>query len=415
MPAGLSTISIPERSSTVPWGLSLGRSCRCDCCVFRGFVALPRLRGKALRSALRTALRGYCGVAGVASVLLLVIGDSLMATVYGLRFSTVSIWYGLDRVPEHVGAAGTVVTIGVFDGVHCGHQELVSRAVAKAKALGVPSVMFTFEPHPTVVFRPDAVPALLQPVKERARLAEKLGIDHVIVLSFTEEISSWSPAEYVQKVLVDLLHARAVIVGQNFTYGHKASGTPETLVADGERLGIEVDVVPLLQKDDHTVSSTWVRGALTACDVAGAARALGRPFSVRGEVTHGAGRGGRALGFPTANLYFPEKYALPADAVYAGYVTILPTSEGAASGATVGTMPVGTRLPAAISVGTNPTFGHEPRSVESFILDHDADLYGLDIEVEFIAHLRDQATYEGMDELIAAIGRDVEQTRKALS
>lgn len=324
-----------------------------------------------------------------------------------------SIWYGLDRVPEHIGAAGTVVTIGVFDGVHRGHQELVSRAVAKARELGVPSVMFTFDPHPTVIFRPDVVPALLQPVKERVRLAKELGIDHVVVLAFTKEISSWSPEEYVQKVLVDLLDARAVIVGQNFTYGHKAAGTSETLKADGQARGIDVDVVKLQGEGDCTFSSTWIRGALAERNVAGAAVALGRLYSVRGEVTHGAGRGGRALGFPTANLYFPEKYALPADAVYAGFVTILPADAQSSMGTKVGTMPVGTRLPAAISVGTNPTFGHEPRSVESFILDHDADLYGLDIEVEFVAHLRDQETYEGMEELIAAISRDVAETRKA--
>lgn len=332
-----------------------------------------------------------------------------------------SIWYGLDRVPEHVGANGTVVTIGVFDGVHRGHQELVTRTVATARDMGVPSVMFTFDPHPTVVFRPESVPPLLGTVSQRAELAQQMGIDNVVVVAFTKEISSWSPAEYVDHVLVDLLHAKAVYVGENFTFGHKAAGTTDTLAELGAERGIDVHVVPLLEESSpsdataspHVVCSTWIRQALADGDIAGANHALGRPFTVEGEVTHGAGRGGRALGFPTANLYFPEKYALPADGVYAGYVTVLPGK--GAPGQKVGTMPVGERLAAAISVGTNPTFGHEPRSVESFILDHEADLYGLDTRVEFVERLRGQETYTSMEELIEAIGRDVVNTRAALT
>lgn len=325
----------------------------------------------------------------------------------------VSIWYGLDRIPEHLAAGGTVVTIGVFDGVHRGHQELVKRAVALAHERGVPSVMFTFDPHPTVVFRPSAVPPLLSSVRRRAELAHEYGIDHVVVVSFTKEIASWSPEEYVNKVLVELLNAKAVVVGDNFTFGHKAAGTSAMLQELGEARGMRVDVLRLLEDGDHVVCSTWIRQALAEGDVEGANEALGRSFRVSGEVTHGAGRGGRALGFPTANLYFAEKFALPADGVYAGYVTVLP-GHGIAAGATVGTMPVGERMPSAISVGTNPTFGHEPRSVESFILDHEADLYGLDIAVEFVHRLRGMETYNSLDELIEAIGRDVTQTRKAL-
>lgn len=325
----------------------------------------------------------------------------------------VSIWYGLDRIPEHLAAGGTVVTIGVFDGVHRGHQELLQRAVELARERGVPSVMFTFDPHPTVVFKPEAVPPLLSSVRRRAELAHEYGIDHVVVVSFTKEIASWSPEEYVDQVLVKMLNAKAVVVGDNFTFGHKAAGTPERLRELGEERGMRVDVLDLLEDGDHVVCSTWIRQALAEGNVDGANEALGRNFRVAGEVTHGAGRGGRALGFPTANLYFAEKFALPADGVYAGYVTILP-GHGISAGATIGTMPVGERLPAAISVGTNPTFGHEPRSVESFILDHVADLYGLDIAVEFVHHLRGMETYNSLDELIEAIGRDVTETRKAL-
>lgn len=332
-----------------------------------------------------------------------------------------NIWYGLDRVPRDLGAEGTVVTIGVFDGIHRGHQTLVQGAVEEAKRRGIPSVMFTFNPHPTVVFQPDAVPALLAPVRHRAQLALEMGIDHVVVIGFTKEISSWSPEEYVDEVLVKLLNAQAVYVGANFTFGHKAAGKPEDLKRFGAKRGIDVHVAELLEDGDHTISSTYVRSQLAEGNIEAANEALGRPFSVCGEVTHGAGRGGRALGFPTANQYFQDKYALPADGVYAGFLTILPDAQPGAEGNSglgeadkVGTMPVNTKLPAAISVGTNPTFGHEPRSVESFVLDHEADLYGLDVRVEFLHRLRGMETYTSLDELITAINKDVSDTRSVL-
>lgn len=336
---------------------------------------------------------------------------------------TVSIWYGLDRVPQQLAETGTVVTIGVFDGVHRGHQTLVNRAVKLARERGIPSVMFTFDPHPTVVFQPERVPALLGTVEQRIELATELGIDHVVVVSFTPEIAAWSPAEYVEEALVRMLGAQAVVVGDNFTFGHRAEGTAAMLQELGEQRGVEVHVLSLLEDsaaDDaadgesalpHVVCSTWIRGRLAAGDVAGAATGLGRYFSVTGVIEHGAGRGGRALGFPTTNQYFPEKYALPADGVYAGYVTLVVED---AVEERVGTMPLGERMPAAISVGTNPTFGHEPRSVESFILDHDADIYGRVAKVEFVERIRGQETYTSLDELIEAIDRDVEQVRSVL-
>lgn len=323
-----------------------------------------------------------------------------------------NIWYGLDRVPQDLGEHGSVVTIGVFDGVHRGHQQLITRAVEDAQRLGLPSVMFTFDPHPTVVFRPDAVPPLLGTVEQRAELALSLGIDHVVVVGFTKEIASWSPEQYVDKVLVDLLGAKSVIVGDNFTFGHRAAGKPETLRLLGKERGMDVTIVQLLNEDGHTVSSTYIREQLAQGNVEAAREALGRPFSVYGEVTHGAGRGGRALGFPTANQYFQDKYALPADGVYAGFLTVEAAADGAEQ---VGTMPVGKRLPAAISVGTNPTFGHEPRSVESFVLDHEADLYGLNVTVEFLHRLRGMETYTSLEELIEAIDKDVADTRRVLA
>ena len=338
-----------------------------------------------------------------------------MGTVYGVGSSTVSIWYGLDRVPADLGP--TVVTIGVFDGVHRGHQELARRAVEKARQLGVPSIMFTFDPHPTVIFKPEAVPKLLGTVQERADLAHELGIDHVVVQAFTPEIASWSPEEYIDRALVDTLKAKHVVVGDNFTFGHKAAGTPETLTEAGERKGFSVDAVGLLEEDGHTICSSWIRSQIAEGNIAEANVALGRDFSVEGVVTHGAGRGGRALGFPTANLYFPEIYALPDDGVYAGFLEIVAGQAELAKDGNpdrVGTMPVGTKLPAAISVGTNPTFGHEPRSVEAFVLDHEADLYEYTVRVSFVDRIRGMETYSNIDDLIAAINRDVAATRKAV-
>lgn len=329
-----------------------------------------------------------------------------------------TIWYGLDRIPHELAAGGCVVTIGVFDGVHRGHQQLINAAVEQARQRGVPSVMFTFDPHPTVVFRPESVPALLGSVAQRARIATELGIDHVVVIGFTDEIAQWSPEEYVDKVLVERLGAHAVVIGDNFTFGHKAAGTPVDMQRFGAQRGIEVTVVPLLGEADHTISSTYCRASLERGDVRAVAQALGRPFTVQGEVTHGAGRGGRALGFPTANLYFQDKFALPADGVYAGFLMIdadRDSNPTLKEGDEVGSMPVGVRMPAAISVGTNPTFGHEPRSVESFVLDHEADLYGLNVTVEFVERLRGMETYHSLDELIGAIERDVAQTREVLS
>ncbi|MGP9723366.1 bifunctional riboflavin kinase/FAD synthetase [Corynebacterium sp. AOP40-9SA-29] len=330
------------------------------------------------------------------------------------------IWNGLDEVPSDL--QGSVVTIGVFDGVHRGHQKLIGTAVDKARELDVPALMMTFDPHPTVIFLPKNVPPLLATVEQRAVSAARYGIDGMVVVAFDDEIISWSPEEYFRNVIVDRFKARAVVVGENFTFGSQASGTAETMKELGERYGVEVVVHGLLRDGDedgdedggadgHTVCSSWIRERLSVGDVASAAGAIGRNFTVRGVVTRGAGRGGAALGFPTANLYFPDSQALPSDGVYAGDLRILPTQKDPA-GALVGDMPVDVHLPAAISVGTNPTFGDETRSVEAFVLDRDADLYGRKVTVSFIEHIRGQETYDGLDELVTAIGNDVAATRR---
>lgn len=319
------------------------------------------------------------------------------------------IWNGLDEVPADL--EGSVVTIGVFDGVHRGHQKLIATAVEKAREHNVPALMMTFDPHPTVIFLPKEVPPLLATVEQRAVSAERYGIDGMVVVSFDDEIISWSPEEYFRKCILERFKARAVVVGDNFTFGHQAAGTADTMRELGEKYGVDVTVHGLLSDGDHTVCSSWIRERLSAGDVSGAAGAIGRNFTVRGVVTRGAGRGGAALGFPTANLYFPDSQALPVDGVYAGDLRILPTQKDPA-GSLVGDMPVEEHLPAAISVGTNPTFGDETRSVEAFVLDHDADLYGRKVTVSFIDHIRGQETYNGLDELVTAIERDVTATRR---
>lgn len=331
----------------------------------------------------------------------------------------VDIWQGLADVPADLGP--TVVTIGVFDGVHRGHRKLIETAVTRAHQLGLPCVLMTFDPHPLAVVAPAKMPPMLGAVSSRAELAEQLGVDHILAVKFTPDLAGLSPEDFFERVLLQTLHARAIAVGENFTFGHKAAGTTETLRGLGERSGVEVDVVPLLEDEGVTLSSTYIRGRLAEGDVERAGWALGRPYSVAATVERGAGRGGRELGYPTANMYFPESTMLPADGVYAGWFTILePASAkrgeqtGEASAGAVNTMRPGTRYPAAISVGTNPTFGDAKRSVESYVLDEESDLYGARCQVDFVGHVRQMETFHGVDELLKAMAGDVRRTKEIL-
>lgn len=337
----------------------------------------------------------------------------------------VRIWQGLGEVAPDLQAS--VVTIGVFDGVHRGHQKLITTAVRHARELGIPAVLMTFDPHPVQVFAPERAPQLLGTLDDRIRRAADLGIDYFLTVSFTPELARLSPLEYINDVLIGLLHARTVVVGQNFTFGHKAAGTADTLREYAANHELTVDIVPLLTEPvpeglqvemdgtaahsgaPQTISSTFTRRQLRAGNVAAAAWALGRNYAVTSEVEHGAGRGGAELGFPTANLYIAPTRALPVDGVYAGWVTIhdngMPID---------GTIEPGKKYPAAVSVGLNPTFGDERRSVEAFILDEHADLYGRIATVEFVDYLRGMKKFDGIDALLEAIGNDVTHTRKAL-
>lgn len=328
--------------------------------------------------------------------------------------SGVKTWHGVNDIPEDF--AQCVTAIGVFDGIHRGHQQLITAAVQRARELDVPAVLMTFAPHPLAVVAPNRVPPLLCDVDERARRAQELGVDYFLAVEFSRDLAALSPQDFIDTIVVGRLHARAVFVGENFTFGHKASGTTETLRELGESRGFEAHVVDLLTEEDEdgtALSSSYARSLLAEGDVQQTAHVLGRNYTVCGIVEHGAGRGGRELGYPTANMYFPDTVALPADGVYCGWFRILDPAPGKTT--ISGTMEPEVAYPAAISIGTNPTFGDHRRSVEPFVLDQDADLYGCRCEVEFVDHLRSMKKFSGVDELLDAMANDVKQTRTILA
>jgi riboflavin kinase/FMN adenylyltransferase len=297
------------------------------------------------------------------------------------------------------------VTIGVFDGVHRGHAEIIGRAVKQAKDRGVPSVLITFVPHPSEVVRPGTHPPVLTTIVRRAELVEQLGVDVFCALPFTHEFSKLSPDAFVHQTLVERLHAVGVVVGENFRYGHKAAGDVALLQRLGQTFGFSAEGIGLLKDGDIPLSATYVRTCVLSGDVAGAAVALGHPHRVDGVVERGDQRG-RALGFPTANLRTDAWTAIPADGVYAGHVWRL---DG--EGRTVGTEPLGVT---AISVGSNPTFDVTKRRVEAHILDFDGDLYGHSLGVEFAQFLRGMVKFEGIEALVAQMHEDVAHIRRLL-
>ncbi|MGY1844236.1 bifunctional riboflavin kinase/FAD synthetase [Modestobacter sp. SYSU DS0875] len=319
-------------------------------------------------------------------------------------------WRGLDATPGDLGR--TVVTIGMYDGVHRGHQQLIGAAVARARAMGRPALLLTFDPHPSEVVRPGSHPAILTSADRKAELVAALGVDAMCVLPFTQEFSRLDPGDFTHTVLVEHLHAARVVVGRNFTYGHKAAGTVDTLTAEGRRFGFSVEGVDLASVaqapdpaggGDVTISSTYIRACVAAGDMTSAALALGRPHRVDGIVVRGDRRG-RELGYPTANVESPAHTAVPADGVYAGHLVLRDHQTGAS----------GARHPAAISVGSNPTFAGARRTVEAHLLDFDGDLYGEHVGVEFAERLRPMTAFPGVPELLVAMAEDVARTRAVL-
>lgn len=314
-------------------------------------------------------------------------------------------WRGIEDVPAGWGRC--VVTIGVFDGVHRGHTQLITAATEAAAARGIPSVLITFDPHPSEVLRKGSHPPQLTTLHRRADLVEELGIDAYFVVPFTPDLAAKSPAEFAHEVLVERLHAAEVVVGDNFTFGHKAAGTVDTLRELGEMFGFEVANVSLLGEHAVTFSSTYVRSCVAAGDMELAAEALGRPHRVEGVVVHGERRG-RDLGYPTANVAPAVHAAVPADGVYAAWFTVLSDSKPPEG------MEVGRRYPASVSVGTNPTFSGRVRTVEAYVLDVSADMYGQHVAVDFVSRLRGMEPFDSVEALVEAIAADVDRTRVVL-
>jgi riboflavin kinase/FMN adenylyltransferase len=310
----------------------------------------------------------------------------------------VLIWRSLGEVPSDLGR--TVVVIGNFDGVHLGHQHVLARASEIAEQDGLTVVAVTFDPHPMAVLRPEHAPVQLTTIEVRAELLADAGADHVLAVPFDRDMAGWPPEEFLQRVLVDCLHAATVVVGANFRFGSRASGDVATLRALGATSGFTVDGLPL-DGGPMVWSSTYIRQCLAAGDVAGAAEALGRPYAVRGTVVRGDQRG-RELGFPTANVPTDGLTAAPADGVYAGWLRRLDT---------------GDVHPAAISVGTNPTFdGVRDRRVESYVLDRtDLELYEVEVEVSFVERLRGMVAFESVEKLVTQMDDDVRRAREILA
>jgi riboflavin kinase/FMN adenylyltransferase len=306
-------------------------------------------------------------------------------------------WEGLDATPPDW--PGCVATIGVFDGVHRGHATIVGQAIERARELDLPATVVTFEPHPSSVVRPGTEPLLLTTSRHKAELLARLGVDALCVVPFTRDFSQLEPAEFVASALVGRLRARHVVVGANFRFGRRAAGDIETLTQLGKEDGFTVEAVPLLGEDDRSYSSTYVRGRIAEGDVEAAAAALARPHRVEGVVVRGDGRG-RELGYPTANLAAPAAFAVPADGVYAGWLILEPDDLDAP------------RWPAAISVGTNPTFDGTSRRVEAYVLDREIDLYDRYVAVEFGHRLRGMERYDSVPALVAQMDRDVARTRE---
>ena len=287
----------------------------------------------------------------------------------------------------------SVVVIGVFDGVHKGHQLLLNRA--KEIAEGRSIIALTFDPHPTTVFAPDRAPTMLTTLADRVELLKIHNADQVAVMKFNEKFAAMSPEDFVETVLVNQLHAGTVIVGTNFTYGHKAAGNVESLIQSGLKHNFTVDVQEL-KADTEVISSSRIRALVVEGKVEEARELLSRPHRLDGVVVHGEKRG-REIGYPTANLGKIDGQTIPADGIYAGWLT------------------VGINFwPAAISIGTNPTFeGARGRQVEAYALDQEGlDLYDKSASIEFGWYLRPTLKFDGLDELLVQMKKDCDKARE---
>ena len=300
-------------------------------------------------------------------------------------------------VPDDFGPSA--VTIGKFDGVHAGHRAVISRLREAAGEQGLRPVVVTFDRHPLALLAPEKCPAALVGPEQKIDLLAGTGVDATLILAFDRALSLQSPEDFVTTILVDALHARLVLVGSDFRFGHRGAGDVALLTELGRRHGFDVEIVgDVMPRDGRRVSSTWIRELLADGRVSDAAVLLGHAPAVRGMVVHGAKRG-RELGYPTANLSPDSDGLIPADGVYAGWLKV-----GQA------------RYPAAISVGNNPTFdGVAQKQVEAYVLDEEIDLYDQVVEVQFVERIRGMVAFTGIEPLIVQMGDDVERVRQLLS
>lgn len=298
--------------------------------------------------------------------------------------------------------AGTVVTIGAYDGLHVGHRALIADVCRLARERRCDSAVVTFDRHPASIVRPESAPLLLTDLDQKLELLASTGVDRTVVIPFDRDRASEPAEAFVQDVLVGCLHARAVVVGHDFHFGHSRRGNVGLLMRMGASLGFDVLGIRLVGEggDDEIVSSTRIRSLLREGDVAAAARLLGRAHEVRGVVTAGDRRG-RELGFPTANLIVPEEICLPADGIYAGWYVRGDGSEH----------------PAAINLGRRPTFYEDAKMslLEAHLLDFDGDLYGEEARVRFVARLRAEERFASVDALVSQMARDVVAAREVLT
>ncbi|MBI2855609.1 MAG: bifunctional riboflavin kinase/FAD synthetase [Chloroflexi bacterium] len=300
-----------------------------------------------------------------------------------------------QELPPQSPKRDTVLTIGVFDGVHLGHQHLLKHLKDTASREGLLSGVLTFVNHPRTVLHPGSCVSYITSVEDRLALLKEQGVDMVIPLTFDLELSRLRAREFVA-LLRDRLRMAGLVMGFNFALGYRREGDPETLKALGKEMGFSVAVVDAVSMNGDRVSSTAIRDEVSAGDVAKASRSLGRPFALQGSVVRGKTRG-RTLGFPTANLEIAGHRLIPGNGIYATWAYIGRD-----------------RYMAATSIGVRPTFGEGERTVEVFILDYQGELYGTELRVEFAQRLRDEMRFETPEALVTQMHRDVEQTREVL-
>jgi len=306
------------------------------------------------------------------------------------------LYQGLGEVPP--GIRPCVVSIGVFDGVHRGHQALMKTVIEKASELNATPIVVTFSRHPLAIIAPGSEPPLITTLAQRARVMGEVGIRALVVLEFDDAMRHMSPEEFVRAVLVDGLGCAHVVVGANFRFGHQQAGTIETLTDLGAKFGFGVTIFALqLDRGDEVVSSSLIRQHIADGEMEQVAEELDRPYVLEGTVEHGSNRG-HDLGFPTANLVVHEHMILPKLGVYVGWMRWK-----------------GRRYPAVVNVGLNPTFGdRDTPIVEAYIIDFDEDLYDETIEIEFTHRLRDELRFTNVDDLVTQMRADVEQARGLL-